>query len=157
MWWLSAISIRRPVFASVLILALVVVGAVSYTRLGVDKFPDVDFPIIVVTTIYPGASPTAVEADVTDKIEAAVNTVSGIDTLSSISTEGANSLSITTVNISTSDVCAVEEGCVKGFGTRNVIRFNTRIDNIGELDYYIGSPSAQPGMFDTQNCHGHAH
>ncbi|MBK9069949.1 MAG: efflux RND transporter permease subunit [Myxococcales bacterium] len=90
MQWLSAISIRRPVFASVLILALVVVGAVSYTRLGVDKFPEVDFPIIVVTTIYPGASPTAVEADVTDKIEAAVNTVSGIDTLSSISTEGAS-------------------------------------------------------------------
>ena len=90
MQWLSAISIRRPVFASVLILALVVVGAVSYKRLGVDKFPDVDFPIVVVTTIYPGASPTAVEADVTDKIEATVNTVSGIDTLSSISTEGAS-------------------------------------------------------------------
>ncbi|HNK67178.1 MAG: hypothetical protein JST41_05135 [Bacteroidetes bacterium] len=69
----------------------------------------------------------------------------------------ANSLSITTVNIAPSDVCAVEEGCVKGFGTRNVIRFNTRIDNIGELDYYIGSPTSQPGMFDTQNCHGHAH
>ncbi len=68
-----------------------------------------------------------------------------------------NSLSITTVNIATSDICAVQEGCVKGFGTRNVIRFSTRINNIGELDYYIGSPSSQPQMFSNQNCHGHNH
>ncbi len=67
------------------------------------------------------------------------------------------SLTISTVNIAPTDVCAVQEGCVKGFGTRNVIRFNTRIDNIGELDYYIGSPASQPQMFSNQNCHGHAH
>ena len=66
-------------------------------------------------------------------------------------------MSITTVNIATTDVCAVQEGCVKGFGTRNVIRFDTRIDNIGQTDYYIGSPSSNPQMFSTQNCHGHAH
>lgn len=67
------------------------------------------------------------------------------------------SLSITTVTIASNDLCAVQEGCVKGFGVRNVIRFNTRIDNIGELDYYIGSPSSQPQMFSNQNCHGHNH
>ncbi|MBL0044053.1 MAG: hypothetical protein IPP33_06500 [Flavobacteriales bacterium] len=61
------------------------------------------------------------------------------------------------VNIATSDICAVQEGCVKGFGNRSVIRFTTRINNIGQADYYIGSPSGQPGMFSTQNCHGHAH
>lgn len=67
------------------------------------------------------------------------------------------SMSITTITIAGSDQCAVQEGCVKGFGVRNVIRFNTRIDNIGQTDYYIGSPSSQPQMFSTNNCHGHAH
>ena len=88
--FLSRISVRRPVFAIVLMLAIVVVGLVGYRSLGVDKFPRIDFPMVVVTTIYPGASPTSVEDDVTDKIEAAVNTVSGIETLSSISSEGAS-------------------------------------------------------------------
>ncbi len=68
-----------------------------------------------------------------------------------------SSLNLTTVTIATTDVCAVQEGCVKGFGQRYVIRFNTRIDNIGQTDYYIGSPSSQPQMFSTNNCHGHAH
>ncbi|MBP8805432.1 MAG: efflux RND transporter permease subunit [Kofleriaceae bacterium] len=87
---LSRISVRRPVFATVLMLTIVVVGLVGYRSLGVDKFPRIDFPMVVITTIYPGASPTSVEDDVTDKIEAAVNTVSGIETLSSISSEGAS-------------------------------------------------------------------
>ena len=71
----------------------------------------------------------------------------------------AGSLSIGTVTASNdaSGICMVAEGCVKGFGTRNVIRFNTRIDNIGELDYYIGNASTQPEMFNNQNCHGHNH
>jgi HAE1 family hydrophobic/amphiphilic exporter-1 len=87
---LSRISVRRPVFATVLMLTIVVVGLVGYRSLGVDKFPRIDFPMVVITTVYPGASPTSVEDDVTDKIEAAVNTVSGIETLSSISSEGAS-------------------------------------------------------------------
>jgi hydrophobic/amphiphilic exporter-1 (mainly G- bacteria), HAE1 family len=86
--WLSEISVRRPVFATVLILVFVVVGLVGYRTLGVDKFPKVDFPLITVITPYPGASPAAVETDVTQKIEEAVNTVSGLDTLSSQSSEG---------------------------------------------------------------------
>ncbi|MDX2092491.1 MAG: efflux RND transporter permease subunit [Kofleriaceae bacterium] len=88
MQWLSNISVRRPVFATVLILVLVVVGAVGYKSLGVDKFPKVDFPMITIMTPYPGASPGAVESDITKKIEEAVNTVSGLDSLSSSSTEG---------------------------------------------------------------------
>jgi hydrophobe/amphiphile efflux-1 (HAE1) family protein len=74
--------------ASVFILVIVVVGAVGYRSLGVDKFPKVDFPAITVTTLYPGASPTSVERDVTEPLEAAINTVSGVDTLSSTTTEG---------------------------------------------------------------------
>src|SRR5882762_3535422 len=88
MRWLSKICVRRPVFASVIIAVLVVVGAVGYRSLGVDKFPKVDFPAITVITPYPGASPTAVETDVTQKVEEAVNTVNGLDTLTSTSTEG---------------------------------------------------------------------
>jgi HAE1 family hydrophobic/amphiphilic exporter-1 len=88
MQWLSNIAVRRPVFASVLILVLVVVGIVGYLKLGVDKFPKVDFPLVTIVTPYPGASPGAVETDVTQKVEEAVNTVSGLDTLTSSSTEG---------------------------------------------------------------------
>jgi len=88
MQWLSNVAVRRPVFASVLILVLVVVGFVGYRTLGVDKFPKVDFPLITIVTPYPGASPAAVETDVTQKVEEAVNTVSGLDTLTSTSTEG---------------------------------------------------------------------
>ncbi len=67
----------------------------------------------------------------------------------------AGSLNLTTVNIT--DACAPQEGCVGALGQRYVIRFATRINNIGEQDYYIGSPSSQPQMFNTNNCHGHAH
>ena len=88
MQWLSNISVRRPVFATVLILVFVVVGFVGYRTLGVDKFPKIDFPLITIVTPYPGASPAAVETDVSQKIEEAVNTVSGLDTLTSVSTEG---------------------------------------------------------------------
>src|ERR1700755_1074786 len=88
MQWLADIWIRRPIFAFVLVLALVVVGALGYSNLGVDKFPKVDFPLVTIVTPYPGASPAAVETDVTDKVEEAVNTVSGLDTLSSVATEG---------------------------------------------------------------------
>ncbi len=88
MQWLSQISVRRPVFATVLILVFVVVGAVGYRTLGVDKFPKIDFPLITIVTPYPGASPLAVESDVSQKVEEAVNTVNGLDTLTSVSTEG---------------------------------------------------------------------
>ena len=88
MQWLSNISVRRPVFATVLMLVLVVVGLVGYRTLGVDKFPKIDFPLVTIVTPYPGASPLAVESDVTQKIEEAVNSVSGLDALTSVSTEG---------------------------------------------------------------------
>src|SRR5688572_11457682 len=88
MQWLSEIAVRRWVFATVLILVFVVVGIVGYRTLGVDKFPKIDFPLVTVITPYPGASPSAVESDVTQKIEEVVNTVSGLDSLASQSTEG---------------------------------------------------------------------
>ena len=88
MQWLAAISVKRPVFASVLVLVLVVVGVLGYTRLPVDRFPKVDFPSVMVLTRLDGATPKEIETEITDKIEEAVNTVSGIDELRSTSTEG---------------------------------------------------------------------
>ncbi len=86
--WLTRVSVDNPVFATMMMVALLVLGLFSYNRLGVDQFPSIDFPLVVVSTSYPGASPEAVEADVTRKIEEAVNTVAGIRKLTSKSYEG---------------------------------------------------------------------
>ena len=94
MQWLAAISVKRPVFASVLILTLTVIGAFSFSRLGLDRFPKVDFPTVVVTTRLPGAAPEEVETEISDKIEEAVNTISGIDELRSTSSEGVSTVII---------------------------------------------------------------
>jgi len=91
---LAEICVARPVFAVMLILALVVVGAVSYSKLGVDRFPDVDLPIVSVRTVLPGASPEEMESAVTRFVEDSVATVEGIDNIRSTSTE---SLSVVTI------------------------------------------------------------
>ena len=88
MQWLAEVCVKRPVFATMLILSLVVVGAFSFLSLGVDLFPKIDFPTITVTVVNPGASPQEMETEVTEKIEEAVNTISGIDELRSSSVEG---------------------------------------------------------------------
>ena len=88
MQWLAEVCVKRPVFATMLILSLVTVGAFSFFSLGVDLFPKIDFPTITITVVNPGASPQEIETDVTEKIEEAVNTVSGIDELRSTSIEG---------------------------------------------------------------------
>jgi len=80
---LSEISIKRPVFATMLNLVLVVFGLFALPRLAVDQFPNVDFPVVTVTVIYPGADPETVEQRVLDPLEEAVNGIAGLDTLSS--------------------------------------------------------------------------
>ena len=86
--WLADTSVKRPVFATMAIMALVVLGAVSYPEIGVDLFPRVDFPIVTITTHLNGASPEVIDVDITDKIEGAVNTINGVKTITSSSTEG---------------------------------------------------------------------
>jgi hydrophobic/amphiphilic exporter-1 (mainly G- bacteria), HAE1 family len=108
MQWLASISVRRPVFATVITLALTVVGAFAFTRLGLDRFPKVDFPTVVVTTRLPGAAPEEVETEVTDKIEEAVNTISGIDELRSNSTEGVSQVIVAFLLEKDGDVAAQE-------------------------------------------------
>jgi len=95
---LAEICIRRPVFATMIILALAVVGAASYFRLGVDRFPKVDLPNVSVRTSLPGAAPEEVEAVVSQTIEEVVNTVEGISELRSISGQG-SSVVIATFNL----------------------------------------------------------
>ncbi|MBI5084599.1 MAG: efflux RND transporter permease subunit [Acidobacteria bacterium] len=91
---LAEICIRRPVFATMLILALVVIGLDSYRKLGVDYFPKVEFPFVNISTVLPGASPEEVESQVTKVLEEAVNTISGIDDLNSTSAEGISIITI---------------------------------------------------------------
>jgi HAE1 family hydrophobic/amphiphilic exporter-1 len=87
---LAEVCIRRPVFASMLILALIVVGAAGYSRLGVDRLPSVDLPTVNVRTVLPGAAPEEVETEISQRIEEAVNTVEGIEELRSISGQGSS-------------------------------------------------------------------
>jgi len=86
--FLSDISIKRPVFATMMMVALVVLGVVSYRRLAVDEYPDVTYPVISVNIGYPGASPEVVERDVARPVESALNTVDGLFELTSTSQEG---------------------------------------------------------------------
>src|SRR5437667_6474689 len=95
---LAEICIRRPVFATMIVLSLVVVGAASYFKLGVDRFPSVDLPSVNIRTNLPGASPEEVETLVSQRIEEVVNTVDGIDQLRSVSGQG-TSIVIATFNL----------------------------------------------------------
>src|SRR5258707_13238791 len=108
MQWLAALCVKRPVFATVLILSLIVVGAFSFTKLGVDRFPKVDFPTVLITTIQPGAAPEQIETEITDKIEEGVNPISGIDELRSVSSEGISQVIISFLLDKNTDVAAQE-------------------------------------------------
>ncbi len=86
--WFTQVSLKNPVFATMVMLAIVVLGLFSYQRLKVDQFPNIDFPVVVVSVDYPGASPEIVESEVTKKIEEGVNSIAGINALTSRSYEG---------------------------------------------------------------------
>src|ERR1051325_2950767 len=108
MQWLAALCVKRPVFATGLILSLTVIGAFSFTKLGVDRFPKVDFPTITITTVERGAAPEQIETEITDKIEEAVNTISGIDDLRSVSSEGISQVIVSFLLEKDTDVAAQE-------------------------------------------------
>ncbi|PWC98510.1 efflux RND transporter permease subunit [Azospirillum sp. TSO5] len=105
---ITRISVDNPVFATMMMVALMVLGLFSYNRLGVDLFPDVDFPVVVVSTSYPGASPETVETDITRPVEDAINTIAGIKTLTSRSYEG-QSVVIAEFDLKTSSVQALQD------------------------------------------------
>jgi HAE1 family hydrophobic/amphiphilic exporter-1 len=105
---LAALCVRRPVFATMLVLAFVVVGVFSFFTLGLDLFPKIDLPTVVVTTSNPGASAEEIETEITKRVEDAVNTISGIDQLVSTSVEGTSSVVISFSLDKNGDVAAQE-------------------------------------------------
>src|SRR5580765_301886 len=105
---LAELCVRRPVFATMLIAALTVVGIVSLSTLGVDRYPRIETPVVSVTTTNRGATPESIETEITDQIEAAVNTVAGIDELRSTSSEGQSRVTITFELSKNADIAAQE-------------------------------------------------
>jgi len=108
MQWLASLCIRQPVLTWVLMLVFIVIGTFGYFSLGVDQFPKIDFPAIVVTTTENGAAPEEIETQLTDKIEGAVNTISGIDELRSTSSQGVSLVIISFTLDKNPDVAAQE-------------------------------------------------
>lgn len=90
--WLTRISVKYPVFTIMMMFCLMVLGLASWQRMGVEEFPNVDFPFVVIYTNYPGASPETVESEITKKMEDQINTISGLKQLTSQSSEGLSSI-----------------------------------------------------------------
>jgi HAE1 family hydrophobic/amphiphilic exporter-1 len=86
--FLTRISVNNPVFATMIMVAIMVFGIFSYSRLPVEQLPDIDLPVVAIVVAYPGASPEAVEQDIIEPIEDAVNTIAGLDTVQSIAQPG---------------------------------------------------------------------
>ena len=86
--WFTQVSLKNPVFATMMMLTIVVLGLFSYQRMQVDQFPNIDLPVVVITADYPGASPEIVESEVTKKLEEGVNSIAGVSALTSRSYEG---------------------------------------------------------------------
>jgi len=136
MRFLAGLSIRRPVLASVIILAMVFLGVFSYAGLKVERFPNVDIPIVVISVVDPGASPEEIESDVTNQIEDAVNAISGIDHITSTSAEGVSIVVVQFVLEKNIDVAAQE--------------IQNKINGISDLPGGIDPPTVSkidPGAF----------
>jgi len=119
---LAEVCVKRPVFATMIVMALVVVGAASYFRLGVDRFPAVDLPTVTVRVELPGASTEEIETQLTQRLEEQINTIQGIQELRSISTPG-NSLVIVTFVLSRNiDVAAQDVRDKVSIAQRNLPR-----------------------------------
>ncbi|SHJ69647.1 efflux RND transporter permease subunit [Propionispora hippei] len=105
---ITDISLKRPVFATVTILALVVLGLFSYISLNVDEYPDVEIPVVAVTVSYPGASPEQVKSKVTQKVEETVSVVPGVDHITSTVKEG-SSVTVIQFTMETSAATAAQD------------------------------------------------
>ena len=136
--WFTRVSIANPVMAVMVMLAFVVLGLFSYQRLSLDHFPNVDFPTVVVMLDYPGASPEIVEAEVTKKVEEAVNTIAGISALSSRSYEGV-SVVIIEFNLDIDGRKAADDVREKVALIRPLLRDEVKEPRISRFD-----PAAQP-------------
>ncbi|WP_421885809.1 efflux RND transporter permease subunit [Methylibium sp.] len=136
--WFTRVSIANPVMATMVMLAFVVLGLFSYQRLSVDQFPNIDFPTVVVQFDYPGASPEIVESEVTKKVEEAVNTVAGINSLYSRSYEG-SSVVIIEFNLDVDGRKAAEDVREKVALVRPLLRDEVEEPRVSRFD-----PASQP-------------
>ena len=112
---LSGTSIRRPVFITMVMIGLIVLGLFGYRRLPIDQFPEVDVPVVSVQTVYPGASSETIEREVTRRLEEAFNPIAGVDRITSISLEGISSIVVEfdlgrDVDVASQDIRAKIEG-----------------------------------------------
>lgn len=131
--WLTRISIHNPVLAAMLMFALVVMGVFSYSRVPVDQFPNVEIPVIVINTEYPGASPESVENDVSRKLEETVNTINGVKQIHSRSYEGYSSI-IIEFELTVDPAQAAQDVREKIAGIRSKLRREIKEPKISRFD-----------------------
>ena len=137
MQWLAEICVHRPVFATVIVLFLTVVGGFSFFTLGVDRFPKIDLPTISVGTSNPGAAPEEIETEITDVIEGALNTVPGVEEMRSSSSRGRSNVTLT-FNLDKDPDVAFQE-------------IQQKLSNVlGRLPETADPPSAQKSDPDSQ-------
>jgi len=130
---LSDVSIKRPVFTTMMSVCLVVLGVMGFNRLGTDFFPDVSLPVVVVTTVYRGAGPTEVETQLSKPIEDAVAGISGVDQIHSFSRENV-SLVVVMFKLSTSLDRAVQEVRDKVAGIQRLLPTDAEPPTVGRVD-----------------------
>lgn len=135
---LADISIKRPVFTTMIIMAILVLGLFSFIKLNVDLFPNIDIPYVTITTVLPGAGPEQVETDVTKIIEDAVNPIAGVDHISSTSQEGV-SIVIIQFKLEMQGEIASQEVREKVAAVRSQLPDDVKEPVIQRLD-----PSSQP-------------
>ncbi len=119
--WFTRVSLNNPVFAAMMMFALLVLGAFSYKRLSVEEFPDVKFPIVVVVTGYPGASSEVVETDISRKVEEGLSAINGVKNLYSYSYQG-RSVVVTEFELSVDPEAAVQDVREKVAGIKTGFR-----------------------------------
>jgi HAE1 family hydrophobic/amphiphilic exporter-1 len=140
--WLTRVSISQPVFATMVMLAITILGVVSFSRLPIDQFPDVDVPVVAVRVSYPGASPEAVEADVIEPIEQAVSTIAGIDGVRATASTGSATVVLEfDLEVASADavtdvrdrMAAVETQFPDAVGDTSILRFDPDSEPIASL------------------------
>jgi HAE1 family hydrophobic/amphiphilic exporter-1 len=131
--WFTKVSLKNPVFATMVMLAIVVLGLFSLQRLKVDQFPNIDFPVVVVLTEYPGASPEIVESEVTKKIEEGVNSIAGISALTSRTYEG-QSVVVLEFDLNTNSRKAAEDVREKVAAVKPLLRTEVKEPRVLRFD-----------------------